>query len=69
MHDEATDSSQAPAGGTRRISHDPDCTDGPCRQDGPLILGAALEAILLVVYLVAMGVLAVREDRGHTRQD
>ena len=24
------------------LSNDPDCSEGPCRQDGPLILGAAV---------------------------
>jgi hypothetical protein len=43
------------------LSHDPDCREGPCQQDVPLILGAAVEAVLLLAYLAAMVVLAVRE--------
>jgi hypothetical protein len=49
------------------LSNDPECTEGPCRQDGPLIIGAALEAVLLLLYLLAMILLAVKVQRGHPR--
>jgi hypothetical protein len=45
------------------LSNDPDCSQGPCRQDGPLILGTAVGLVLLCVYLLAMGALAVQEHR------
>lgn len=46
-------------------SNDRDCTEGPCPQDGPLILGAAVVAVLVLVYLVAMVALAVKEHRSN----
>jgi hypothetical protein len=46
-----------------KLSDDPSCTDGPCSHDGPLILGAAVEAILVSGYLLGMVVLAVKEHR------
>lgn len=51
------------------LTHDPVCTEGPCAQDVPLILGAMVETALAVVYFLAMGVLAVKEYRGHAKQD
>jgi hypothetical protein len=50
------------------LSHDPSCTEGPCSHDAPLIVGAAVEAMLVSAYLVAMVVLAVKEHRRRTRQ-
>jgi hypothetical protein len=49
------------------LAHDPGCTEGPCPHDGPLILGAAVEAILVFAYLLAMVVLAVKEHRRRPR--
>jgi hypothetical protein len=46
-----------------RLVRDPECTDGPCAQDGPLLLGAGVWALLLLVYLVWMVVWAVRVHR------
>jgi hypothetical protein len=43
----------------------PDCTEGPCAQDGPLILGAAVGALLLTAYFLAIVGVAVREQRGR----
>ena len=51
------------------LSIDPDCSEGPCRQDGPLILGTAMGLVLLCVYLLAMGALAVQEHRGRERSE
>ena len=51
-----------------RMSHDPDCTEGPCAQDVPLILGALVEVILVVGFLVATVVLASRDNRSGKRR-
>jgi hypothetical protein len=50
------------------LSHDSGCTEGPCPHDGPLIVGAALEALLVFTYPLAMIVLAVKEHRRRPRQ-
>ena len=42
------------------LSNDPDWSEGPCRQDGPLILGAAVGLVLLCLYLLAMCALTVK---------
>jgi hypothetical protein len=51
------------------LSNDDDCTEGPCPQDGPLIVGGSLLAVLFAIYLSAMVVLAVRYHRDNTRKD
>jgi hypothetical protein len=50
------------------LSHDSSCTEGPCPHDGPLIVGAALEAIVVSAYLFAMVALAVKEHQRRSRQ-
>jgi hypothetical protein len=49
------------------LSHDASCAEGPCPHDEPLIVGAALEAVLLSAYLIAMVVPAVKEQRRRSR--
>ena len=48
-------------------ARDPMCTEGPCAQDLPLILGGAIVVALVAVYLLFLASEArtARHDRGR----
>jgi hypothetical protein len=51
--------------GWSELSNDPACTERPCRQDAPLMLGTGMEVMLLLLYLA--GLVALR--RSERRRD
>jgi hypothetical protein len=35
-----------------RLAVDPECTEGPCSQDGPLLLGGAVIALIVLAWII-----------------
>ncbi|HEV3485282.1 MAG TPA: hypothetical protein VG106_07735 [Vicinamibacterales bacterium] len=46
-----------------RLVVDPECTEGPCSQHVPLVLGFGIEVLIAVLWVVTAIVVSVREGR------